>query len=137
MYIITISKILAVSAVVVCILVSYQTWVTPIEYSGIEIYNSENGVRTEREVIKLKSFESVSGYGVVPLLIPVFICLLALWAAFNLKIIILALSVLLIILFLFLTSFSIGMNYSPVVILLIATLSINLIVKLLFLNKKS
>ena len=130
MYMIAISKILAVLAVIVCIWVGYKLWVTPIEYSGIEIYNSANGVRTEREVIKLRSFENVSHYGVVPLLIPVFICLLALWATFKLKRIVLALSVLLIIVFWLLTGFSIGMTYSSVVILLIATFVINLMEKL-------
>ena len=126
---IAISKILAVLAVIVCIWVGYKMWVTPIEYSSIEIYNSENGMKTEREVIKLRSFENVSGYGVLPLLIPVFICLLSLWATFKLKRIILALSVFLIILFWLLTGFSIGMNYSPVVILLIATFVMSLMAK--------
>ena len=129
MYFVAISKILAVLAFVICIWVGYQIWVTPIEYSGIEIYNSANGVRTEREVIKLRSFENVSGYGVTPLLIPVFICLLALWATFKLKRIILALSVMLIILFWLLTGFSIGMTYSPVVLLLTATFAQNLMAK--------
>ena len=137
MYFIAISKILAVLAFIVCIWVGYQMWVTPIEYSGIEVYNSVNGVRTEREVIKLRSFENVSGYGVIPLLIPVFICLLALWATFKFKKIILALSVMLIILFWLLTGFSIGMAYSPVVILLIATLAMNLMAKLFVLNKNA
>ena len=134
---IAISKILAVLAVIVCIWLGYKMWVTPIKYSGIEIYNSANGVRTEREVIKLRSFENVSGYGVVPLLIPVFICLLALWATFKLKRIILALSVLLIILFWLLTGFSIGMVYSPVVVLLIVAFIMNLIAKFLVLNKNT
>ena len=130
MYFVVISKILTVLACVVSIWVGCQMWVTPIEYSGLEIYNSANDVRIEREVIRLRSFENVSGYGVVPLLIPVFICLLALWATFKLKIIILALSVLLIILFWLVTGFSIGMTYSPVVILLIASFAMNLIAKL-------
>lgn len=130
MYFVAISKILVVLACVVCIWVGYQMWVTPIEYSSVEVYNSANGVRAEREFIKLRSFENVSGYGVIPLLIPVFICLLALWATFKLKRIILALSVLLIILFWLLTGFSIGMFYSPVVILLIATFTMNLLEKL-------
>ncbi|NOQ65030.1 MAG: hypothetical protein GQ582_11020 [Methyloprofundus sp.] len=137
MYFVDISKILAVLAFIVCVWVGYQVWVTPIEYSGIEVYNSANGVKTEREVIKLRNFEKVSGYGVIPLLIPIFICLLALWATFKLKIIILALSVLLIILFWVLTIFSIGMAYSSVVILLIVAFAMNLMTKLFAFKSKN
>ncbi|NOQ64063.1 MAG: hypothetical protein GQ582_06085 [Methyloprofundus sp.] len=104
-------------------------WVTPIQYSSIEFSDAVNGVKIEREVIKLKPFNEVSDLGVIPLLIPVFICLLGLWATFKLKSITLAFSVLLIIVFWLITVFSIGMTYSAVVLLLIAAFAVHLMAK--------
>ena len=99
---------------------------SPIEYRGVETVDYINGAVIEKNVIRFKKFSEVSGFGVVPLLVPIAIVFLAIWAAFTLRSIALVSSVFLIVIFWIITGFSIGMAYLPIVILLIITSIVNL-----------
>ena len=126
MYLIKLSKIIVLTAFILCIWTGYEIWVSPIEYRGVETVDSINGTVIEKNVIRFKKFSEVSGFGVVPLLVPVAIVFLAIWAAFTLRSIALVFSVFLIVIFWIITGFSIGMAYLPIVILLIITWIVNL-----------
>jgi hypothetical protein len=126
MYLIKLSKLIVLTAFILCIWTGYEIWVSPIEYRGVETVDSINGAVIEKNVVRFKKFSEVSGFGVVPLLVPVAIVFLAIWAAFTLRSIVLVSSLFLILIFWIITGFSIGMAYLPIVILLIITSIVNL-----------
>ena len=123
------SKVLVISASIWCFWVGYQIWTTPIIYEGIEISSSVN------EITKTRDFSEISRLGVVPLVIPVLISLMAMWSIFKFKTVVLIIATVLLLAFWFLAGFSIGMAYTPAVILLVLASAINLIAT--WLNKKN
>lgn len=137
MYLESLSKAFAIIAASFCVWTSYQIWITPIIYEGIEISSSTNSAIIENKFAKLRSFSEVSLLGVVPLVIPVLITFLAMWAAFKFKTIVLIVSTLLLVLFWYITGFSIGVAYSYVVIFLSLSSASHLIAKWVILKENS
>ena len=56
MYLIKLSKIIVLTAFILCIRTGYEIWVSPIEYRGVETVDSINGTVIEKNVIRFKKF---------------------------------------------------------------------------------
>jgi len=121
------SRILALSAFLWCSWASYQLWTTPIAYNEVEVSSYSNGKIITNTVTTTRAFSEVSRSGIVPLIVPVLISLIAFWAILRDKNIGLIIATVLLSILWFLAGFSIGMAYTPAVILLVLGLVLKLI----------
>ena len=108
--------ILAVAASVWCFWTGYQIWTMPVTDGG-------------------RHFSEVSRLGVIPLVIPVLVSLIALWSVFSLRIFMLLIATGLLLVFWLISNLSIGMAYTPALMLLMFACVINLIA--IWINKKN
>jgi hypothetical protein len=104
-----VAPVLAATAVVWCAVSGYRFWFTPVRYLVV------GGVpgRPLQRAFEYRPFAEVSGYGALPLIVPVFIAIIATYAAFRGLRLVLALSMILFVVFTFITGFSIGGAYLP------------------------
>ncbi len=126
-YLKTASKILVISAFCWCIWVGYQIWTTPVTYKGIEVVSSVNSHIRIKEVIETREFSNISDLGATPLIIPVLITLIAIWSIFRFNIKILVIATVLLSVFWVLSGFSIGIAYTPAMVILVFVSVINLL----------
>jgi len=126
-YLKTASKILVISAFCWCIWVGYQIWTTPVTYKGIEVVGSVNSNIRIKEVTETREFSDISDLGATPLIIPVLITLIAIWSIFRFNIIILLVATVLLSVFWVLSGFSIGIAYTPAMVILVFVSVINLL----------
>lgn len=94
-----VSKLLVLGACLWCVWTGYWLWTTPL--------TNEGGY-----------FSEISYLGATPLVIPVLISLMALWSIFKLKMLMMLIATLLLLVFWLITGFSIGMAYTPALMLL-------------------
>jgi hypothetical protein len=125
-YLIITSKLLVFVAFICSFTIGYQLWMTGIEYAGIEKYKGVDGVIRTNQAVHMRRFSDVSHSGVVPLVVPVILTLVAMWASFNLKVMTLLVTTVLFSVLWFLAGFSIGMMYTAVLILLMIASTIQL-----------
>ena len=118
------SRILAFAALLWCIWTGYQIWTTPVSFQEIEEEGISDGVTITRQVTGTQSFSEISGLGVTPLVIPVLITMVAVWATVIARTGVLMAAALVLLFFWFLSGFSIGGAYTPAVLALFgATIS--------------
>ena len=103
-------KILVISASIWSFLIGCWLWITPLTNSG-------------------SHFSDKSNFSVVPLLIPIIISLIAMWSIFKPKLLVLTSATLLFLIFWILSTFSIGLFYTPALILLVLALIIAIVEK--------
>jgi hypothetical protein len=87
-----------------CVLVGLLIWFTPMRYSG-----TSNGV----PVVVSRAFSEVSGYGALPLVIPVLVAGLGAWRAWRGQRLVVGGSAVLLAVFTLISGFSIGEYYLP------------------------
>ena len=107
------APLLASMSLAWCLLIGAWFWVTPIEYEG-----SINGVPT----VHHQSFSDISLLGPAPLIVPVLIAAIAVWATWRSRKAVLALAAFLLVAFTFVSGFSIGGGYIPASAMLLAAL---------------
>ena len=113
-----ISKIFVILSLLWCIFIGVYLWVTPL---------------TSSESLE---FSDISRFGVIPLVVPVFIVLVAVWATYSHRNIVLFIATTTMGVYWLISSFSIGIFYTPSLILLGCALTINLTVTLINRRKK-
>ena len=121
------SRTCVLSAFRWCSWARYQLWTTPITYSGIEVSSYSNGKSATNTITKTRKFSEVSHSGIAPLIVPVLISLMALWAILRGKTVGLFVATVLLSIFWLLAGFSIGMAYTPAVVLLVTGVVLKLI----------
>jgi hypothetical protein len=94
-----------------CLLIGAWFWFTPIGYEA-----TTSGVSTMR----YRSFSEVSLFGPAPLMVPVLIAAVAAWAAWRSHRVVLGFAAFLLVVFTFISGFSIGAGYVPASGLLLA-----------------
>ena len=87
-----------------CVLIGVWIWLTPIGYEAIT-----NDVPT----MHYRSFSEVSLFGPAPLIVPVLITATAAWAAWQSHRAVLGFAACLLVVFTFISGFSIGRGYVP------------------------
>jgi hypothetical protein len=105
------AALLSIMSVAWCVLIGGWFWFTPIEYQGFT-----NGIPTMR----YRSFSEVSLFGPVPLVVPTLIAAIAAWAVCRSHRVVLGLAAFLLVMFTFISGFSIGAGYLPASVLLLA-----------------
>jgi hypothetical protein len=107
------AAVLACGGLIWCAVVGVLIWVVP---SGTSTTTSSDGVATTGPG---ESFSSISGLGPVPLLIPVALVGVAVWASLRLHRAVLIVATALLAVYCFLTGFSIGLAYVPAAVALV------------------
>ncbi|MDH3974257.1 MAG: hypothetical protein OEV42_08260 [Deltaproteobacteria bacterium] len=114
----SISKTLVMLSLSWCIFTGIYLWATPI---------------TSSETVK---FSEISRFGIIPLVIPVSIALVAVWAIYTYSNTVLFMATILLGVFWLLSGFSIGLCYTPALILL-GCASITSLVETLLTRRKN
>src|SRR5579872_1380210 len=107
------APILAATSAIWCAVIGWRMWFTPVRYLVV------GGVAGP--ALDHKFFSDVSGFGALPLIVPVLIAIVATYAALRGLLQVLALLMVLFAVFAFITGFSIGGAFLPAAALLLAT----------------
>jgi hypothetical protein len=102
---------LAAAVVLWCLGIAVRFWTTPIVGNGIVIEQASDGSQITRRVQETRSFADISSFGMLPLLIPVFLACGAAVTAWYRFPELLAAAVVLFLAYSFVTGFSIGGAY--------------------------
>lgn len=116
-----ISALLVTWALAWCGWNAWRIWTTPVRYQTISWQTDSRGQTVRGDGFALRRFRDVSAFGILPLLVPVIFTSVALWAVLRRSVAALGISAILMLLFTFVSGFSIGAAYIvPSGILLIA-----------------
>jgi hypothetical protein len=102
---------LAAAVVLWCLWIAARVWTTPFVVNDIVVEQGPDGSLVTRRVQKTHFFADVSGLGMVPLLIPVFLACGAAFTAWHRAPDLLAVAVVLFFAYVYVTGFSIGGAY--------------------------
>ena len=116
-----VSKFLAAAGLLWCISIGIWIWVTPIQSSGVSTQTwwsvgADGVVSSGERTVPFESyrrFADLSRLGALPLLIPVMLATLGVWAAWRNKQLLLSLTTAMLLVFCVLAGFSIGRGYFP------------------------
>jgi len=121
------ASLLTVAALVWSIAIGWRIWTTPVRYQTISWRTNAQGQTEREEAFVFRSFREISGLGVAPLLVPIALAGLAFAAAVRRYAIVVATSVLMFLLFMFVTGFSIGGAYNAPGVLLFVALVVSIV----------
>ena len=96
------ARLLSTVSLAWCVLVGCWLWFTPFTYES-----------TSAPGVGYRSFSEVSLFGPAPLIVPVLIAALAVWAAWRSHRVVLGIAAFLLAVFTFISGFSIGRGYVP------------------------
>jgi hypothetical protein len=114
---------IATACVIWCVWVGVRIWNAPIVFEGMEWMTEPGGIRTIPRV-SYRTFSDVSQYGMFPLAVPVVVAALAWLAAWQKRILALAIVTLVFLALWVVAGFSIGRAYTPAAVgLVLATLA--------------
>jgi hypothetical protein len=107
---------LATSAVIWCVGLGIWLWIRPIRSQGVTTFMSATPDGTYRAtfpVERTSSFAEISYFGAAPLFIPAMIAAVGMWGAWRRRSLPMAVATGIMLLFCFVTGFSIGSGYMP------------------------
>jgi hypothetical protein len=110
-YLRLVPSLLATATLVWCLFVGWWIWTTPVRYVGLVSDPVDPAKTIQAE--KYERFQDVSVFGAVPLVVPVILAGLATVAAWARRAVVLFVLALMLLVYGFVTGFSIGSAYMP------------------------